>query len=327
MKFRCIDAHAAGEPLRLVLDGVPKIPGGTIPEKRRWAKENIDPIRKALILEPRGHADMYGAILTEPVTEDGDYGVLFLHNEGYSTMCGHGIIALTTILIEEGMFPGETIRFDTPIGRVTASAVVVGSRVTQVSFENVVSYAYATGLEVFVPHVGTVLYDIAFGGAFYAIVDAEPLRMSLVPEEYRRIIEAATAIKSTISEQQDIRHPDGEDLGLLYGVIFVGPAHDPSHHSRNVCVFANGEVDRSPTGTGVSARAALHYVRGELALSEEIVIESIVGSTFRVRATREEFAEEMPGIVPEVTGSAYIVGKSEFNVADDDPFREGFLLR
>ncbi len=327
MVYRCIDAHAAGEPLRLILDGLPSIPGETMASKRRWAREHIDPVRRALLWEPRGHVDMYGAILTEPVTRDGDYGVLFLHNEGYSTMCGHGVIALSTILVEEGMFKGNEIRFDTPIGRVMAKVSVDGSRVSRVSFENVASYPYATGLEVYVPHVGTVLYDIAFGGAFYAIVDADRLRLNLVPQETSRIIEVATAIKSAIADQQDIRHPDGDDLGFLYGVIFVGPPHDPLHHSRNVCVFADGEVDRSPTGTGISARAALHYVRGELSMHEEITVESIIGSTFSVKAIREEFAEELRGIVPEVCGSAFIVARSEFIISDDDLIGSGFLLK
>src|SRR6266850_6351588 len=213
-RITTIDAHAAGEPLRVITGGLPQIPGDTILDKRRWAGENLDDLRRALMFEPRGHADMYGCILTDPVTPDGDLGVLFIHNEGYSTMCGHGVIALVTVLLEMKMLSArEVIRLDTPAGRVTARANLGGHRVCSVAFENVPSFAYKLNQPVEVPGIGEVRFDVGFGGAFYAYCKAEDLGVRIVPEEFRKLIEIGMAVKHAVKESLEIRHPFEADLG------------------------------------------------------------------------------------------------------------------
>jgi trans-L-3-hydroxyproline dehydratase len=326
--IRTIDAHAAGEPLRVVVSGVPRIPGATVPEKRRYAQRHLDPLRRLLIFEPRGHADMYGAIPTEPGTPDGDLGVLFLHNEGWSTMCGHGIVGLVTVAVTTGMLDGtRPIRIDAPAGRVAATARIVDGVVRSVAFENVPSYVVELDASVEVAGLGRVRYDLAFGGAFYAYVDAEPLGLDLSPEGYRRIIETGMAIKRAVVASREIVHPAEPDLGFLYGTIFHGPAREEGGSIRNVCVFAEGEVDRSPTGTGVSGRVAIEHARGRMRIGDAIVVESIIGTRFTGRVARTCRFGGYDAVVPEVEGSAWITGRHEFLVAPDDPLREGFILR
>lgn len=327
-RITTIDAHAAGEPLRVITGGLPPIPGDTILEKRRYARENLDHLRRALMFEPRGHADMYGCILTEAVTAEGDLGVLFMHNEGYSTMCGHGVIALVTVLLETGMIePREAIRLDTPAGRVTAKAQFDGKRVQSVRFENVPSFAYKLAHTVNVPGIGDVCYDVAFGGAFYAYCKAESLGVRIVSDEFRRLIEIGMAVKRAVMQSLEIKHPFEEDLSFLYGTIIDGPPHDSGADSRNVCIFAEGEVDRSPTGTGVSGRIALEHARGSLAVNEPFVIESLIGTRFTGRVVRETLFGGNVAVVPEVEGSAYVTGRHEFLISPDDPLKEGFVLR
>jgi trans-L-3-hydroxyproline dehydratase len=332
--IRTIEAHAGGEPLRVIVDGLPRIPGKTILSKRRFVRENWDHIRRGLMWEPRGHADMYGAFVTPPVSRGADLGVLFLHNEGLSTMCGHGIIALATVAVETGMVPLKTpetrILIDTPAGPVTAFAKVAGRRfrrVSSVRFRNVPSFVLGLDETVKVPGLGMVKYDLAFGGAFYAFVQAEPLGLALTPENVRRLIEAGMAVKRAVMAKRKIIHPFEKDLNFLYGTIFIGPPRGKDAHSRNVCVFAEGEVDRSPTGTGVSARVAIHFAKGEIKLNQRITIESIVGSRFTGKAVEEVGFGRHKAVVPEVEGSAHIIGRHEFLFPPDDPFKAGFMIR
>jgi proline racemase len=328
---RTIDAHAAGEPLRVITEGLSPIPGRTMLEKRRYASENLDELRTALMWEPRGHADMYGCILTEPVSPDSHFGVLFIHNEGFSTMCGHGIIGLVTVALEAGLVRNDSekpiIKIDTPAGQVRASAEISGGKVKSVSFLNVPSFVYVLDKEVNVAGIGRVKYDVAFGGAFYAFCRAEDLGVRLVPEEFRHLIDVGMLVKRAIMAELPIQHPFEEDLGFLYGTIIVGKAQDPTHHSRNICVFADGEVDRSPTGTGLSARVALHYAKGELKLGQSFVVESILGTCFKCRVVETARFGPYEAVIPEVTGSAHITGRNELLINPDDPLRYGFLLR
>jgi trans-L-3-hydroxyproline dehydratase len=327
-RITTIDAHAAGEPLRVITGGLAPILGDTILAKRRYAREHLDHIRRALMFEPRGHADMYGCILTESVTPDGDLGVLFMHNEGYSTMCGHGVIALVTVLLETGMLsPSEAIKLDTPAGRVTARAAFDGRRVRSVAFENVPSFAYKLDQSVDVPGLGGVPYDIAFGGAFYAYCKAEDLCVRIVPEEFRTLIEIGMAVKRSVMESVEIRHPFEDDLGFLYGTIIYSEPLGEGADSRNVCIFAEGEVDRSPTGTGVSGRVALEHAKGRLAVGEPFVIESLIGTRFTGRVVREIGFGKYAAIIPEVEGSAYITGRHEFLIDPSDTLKDGFILR
>jgi trans-L-3-hydroxyproline dehydratase len=281
------------------------------------------------MFEPRGHADMYGCILTDPVTHDADLGVLFMHNEGYSTMCGHGVIALVTVLLETGMLsPRDAIKLDTPAGRVTARADFDGRRVRSVAFENVPSFAYKLDQSISVPGIGEIRYDVAFGGAFYAYCKAEDLGVRIVPEEFRKLIDVGMSVKRAVMNSFEIKHPFEADLGFLYGTIIDSVERVASGtNSRNVCIFAEGEVDRSPTGTGVSGRVALEHAKGRLAVGEPFVIESLIGTRFTGRVVRETTFGEYSAVVPEVEGSAYITGRHEFLIDPDDPLKDGIILR
>ncbi len=326
-----IDAHTEGEPLRVIVGGYPDLPGATILARRRYAKAHLDHLRTALMWEPRGHADMYGCLLTPPVSPEADFGVLFLHNEGYSTMCGHGVIAVVKVALEAGLLPmhaPETrVRIDTPAGLVTASARIDDGAVRSVSFRNVPSFVVALDETVEVPGLGTVRYDLAFGGAFYAYVRAADLGLTCTPEDLRALIEKGMAVKRALRRSRPVAHPFEADLNFLYGTIFVGQAHGEGAHSRNVCVFAEGEVDRSPTGTGVSGRAALHHARGEIGLGQPFVVESILGSRFTVSVKETTTFGPYPAVIPEVEGRAFITGRHTFVLDPDDPLRHGFLLR
>ena len=328
-RITTIDAHTAGEPLRIITGGLPPIPGDTILAKRRYAREHLDRLRTALMWEPRGHADMYGCIMTEPTTPDGDLGVLFLHNEGWSTMCGHGVIGLVKVGIETGLIaPAAVIRLDTPAGRVTAyPRFDAGGRVLEVAFDNVPAYVVGLDRAVNVPGLGRVGYDLAFGGAYYAYVEATSVGVGLTPADFRALIDLGTRIKQAVMAADPPVHPFEPDLSLLYGVIFTGPAHDAANHSREVCVFADGEVDRSPTGTGVSGRAALHYAKGEIGLGQPFVIESILGTTFTGEVVEVTTFGPYPAVIPRVTGTAHLTGRSEWLIDPDDPLGAGFLLR
>lgn len=328
-----LDTHAAGEPLRIITGGMPELPGATILERRRYMQQNLDYLRKALMWEPRGHYDMYGCILTPPVTPEADLGVLFLHNEGYSTMCGHGVIALVTALLETGAFPAKgpqtSVNLDTPAGLVRATAHLKDNgQVERVSFLNVPSFLYARDVEINVPEFGKLVVDISFGGAFYAFLPAEQVGLRVVPEQTEKLVAAGEAIKRAVNATLPIKHPFEEDLGFLYGTILTGPAEDASHHSRNICVFANGEVDRSPTGTGVSARLALHHAKGEIADDQYVVIESILGreSVFGGRVAGRAQVGPHEAIIPEVSGTAFITGRHEFIIDPRDTLGKGFLV-
>ena len=326
-----IDAHTEGEPLRVIIGGFPELPGETILARRRYAKERLDSLRTALMWEPRGHADMYGCIITPPVTETADFGVLFLHNEGFSTMCGHGIIGVTKVVIETGMFgmqePETRIRIDTPAGLVTAFARISGGQVDSVYFHNVPSFVLALDETVEVPGHGNVRYDLAFGGAFYAYVQAEDVGLDCRPESCRALIEKGMMIKHAVTKSREIVHPVEPDLGFLYGTIFIGPPETPGSDSRNVCIFAEGEVDRSPTGTGVSGRMAIHHARGEIGVSGSMVIESIIGSRFTARVKETTTFGPHAAVIPEVEGRAYIVGRNEWTIDPRDSLADGFILR
>lgn len=334
---RCIDAHTEGEPLRVILEGFPEPRGRTILERRRSAREDLDHFRTALMWEPRGHADMYGCIPVPAERSDSDLGVLFTHNEGYSTMCGHGVLAMARVAVETGLVPvtlPETrVTMDTPAGqvhaRVSLEEPTEGSppRVTGIRFTNVPSWAVALDREVEVPGVGTVRFDLAFGGAFYAFVEAAPLGLVLEPDRAGELVAAGRAVKAAVQAALPPEHPDDPDLSFLYGTIFTGPPRDPLHHSQQVCVFADGEVDRSPTGTGVSALLALLHARDGVAVGETLTVESLIGSRFRCRILEEVEVRGRRAVVPEVEGRAFLTGESTFLLDPEDPFRDGFLVR
>jgi trans-L-3-hydroxyproline dehydratase len=329
MQISTIDYHTGGEPLRIVRDGLPEVPGETMLAKRRYMQSEMDHLRRFLIMEPRGHTDMYGAVLTEAVTADGDVGVLFMHNAGFSTMCGHGIIALVTAGLERDLFPirnPQDIRIDTPAGRVTARANRdEKGDVESVSFLNVPSFVLEDR-RLIEFEGGQLEVTTAFGGAFYAYVDADAFGLELQAAESGRLVDIGQRIKHEVGRQLTIAHPSGDkDLGFLYGTIFVKQGEQPGY-SRNVCVFADGELDRSPTGTGVSGRAAIDFARGEIGLGDELKIESIIGTSFRVRCVQKVKVGDVQAIIPEVSGSAHISGEHRFILGRGDPLPEGFFI-
>jgi proline racemase len=340
--LRTIDAHTAGEPLRLVTEGWPAPEGRTMLERRAWAREHQDHLRRVLMFEPRGHLDMYGALLTEPERADSDAGVLFMHNEGFSTMCGHGIIAVTTIAFERELLSGRpdgepagqgrltrALTLDAPAGQIRAKAVLSMDdgrrRVEQVSFVNVPSFVLASGVPV---KIGkrTFTADVAFGGAFYAIVDAESAGLGMTSDRLVDLRQAGMAIKEAIEATVKVVHPEEPGLTGIYGTIFTGPASRADAHLRNVTVFAEAEVDRSPCGTGTCAVLSVLDAMGLTSPDEAFVHESVIGTVFRARAVGRTEVGGHPAIIPELSGDAWITGEHTFLVDPRDPLRDGFRL-
>ncbi|MDO6446650.1 proline racemase family protein [Colwellia sp. 1_MG-2023] len=329
--IKTIDAHTEGEPLRIITSGYPKIIGKTILEKRQYLIDNLDHLRQLLMFEPRGHADMYGALITEPCTENADFGILFMHNEGYSSMCGHGIIAAVTAAIETKTInlPTEKnyIGIDSPAGFIKAYATQNNHQLT-VSFDNVPAFVEARDQEIFVEGVGQITYDIAFGGAYYVFVDADKLSIDCSADNLQNLINAGRAIKKAVMKSVVINHPEDDALSFLYGTIFTSKStNEASSHSRHVCIFADGEVDRSPTGTGVSARAALLQVKEDLPPHTPIEIESIVGGRMSLSIQQECNYFDKQAVIPRVGGRAYLTGVHQFLLDENDIFPQGFFLR
>lgn len=326
-----IESHTAGEPLRIVTSGIPILPGDTILERRRWVRENLDHLRRALMHEPRGHADMYGCYITPPVTPEADLGVIFLHNEGYSTMCGHGVIALATVAVTrnwvEPVSPETRVGLDTPAGFVEAFAAWDGTRVTGVRFLNVPSFLYYRDLRITTPSFGSLAVDVSFGGAFYAYMDGAQVGLEVRPENYRALIQLGDEVKHAVEAVLDVVHPIEPELRGIYGTIIDGAPLSPDAHQSNVCIFADREVDRSPTGTGTAGRVAQLYARGRLGMGETLINESIIGTRFTGRAVTETTIADYPAIIPEVAGQAYITGFATWVIDDTDPVKDGFFLR
>lgn len=349
--MQTIDLHCAGEPLRLVRTGFPAVPTAPILERRRWAQESAEDARRLAIFEPRGHRDMYGAILLPPYRQDADVAVLFMHNEGYSTMCGHGIIAVTTALIEERLFPvtlPETvIRYETPAGLVTARAAVRaaawgGPEVDRVRFTNVPAYLASRDIEIHPDGVdlagraageGVLRVDMAFGGAYYGVVDAADLGLRVVPAQIDALTRAGAAITEVLRRDHAPTHPTDPELGFVYGTIIVdgepstapdGKARDAD--MRNVTIFADGEVDRSPCGTGTSALLAQHFYRGSVQIGRDLINAGITGEAFRGRVERQTTLGSQEAVETSIEGTAYVTGHHTFVVDDRDPLGGGFLL-
>jgi proline racemase len=327
--LRTIDAHAAGEPLRLVVGGWPAPEGATMLDRRAWALEHQDDLRRVLMREPRGHADMYGALLTEPERPDSDLGVLFMHNEGFSTMCGHGIIAVTTIAFERALVTHadgrHTLVFDAPAGQIKARARFDGARVAEVSFVNVPSFVLAAGVPVQVAG-RRIPVDVAFGGAFYAVVDAESVGLAVVRERLGDLKAMGMAIAREVERVLNVVHPVEPGLAGVYGTIFTGPATVEGAHLRNVTIFADHEVDRSPCGTGTCAVLAVLDAMGLTDDQTPFVHESIIGTTFRARVVSRTTVGDHAAIVPELTGAASITGDHSFVVTAGDVLGQGFCL-
>jgi len=315
------DYHTGGEPFRIVTGGVEPPRGATVLVQRRDALERLDDVRRLLVNEPRGHADMYGGFVTEPEDSGADLGVVFFHNAGYSTACGHGTIALVTWAIDEGIVerrePETRVVVDVPSGRLETVARVEGGKVRSVRFRNVPSFVWAEGLNAAGRRV-----DVAFGGAFYASLEER-----VEPAELPRLIELGRAIKHDLEAAGAIEHPEQPELRDVYGVIFWQDEEGEPLTQRNVTVFADGEVDRSPCGSGTSARLALLDAQGRLERGDELRHRSIVGSEFTGRVVGATEIGGRAAVVTEVEGSAYRTGRASFELDPDDPLGTGFLLR
>ena len=323
MQVATSDFHTAGEPFRIATAGVPDIPGATVPDRRTHAmgSEEVERIRRMLCHEPRGHADMYGCFLVAPDDSGADLGVLFWHKDGYSTACGHGTIALGVWAVESGLVAapddGEVeVTIDVPSGRVVARVRCQEGRVEAVAFRNVPAFVIARGVEA-----GGVAVDVAYGGAIYASLAAERLGLNVRADDLPRLIEAGREIKRALEGTPAARHPGDPRLSGLYGTVLYEEIDDL--HQRNVTVFADGEVDRSPCGSGTSARCALLFDEGRLAWGQVLRHDSIVDTTFmaRVVGTGSE------GVVTEVEGMAYRTGEHRFELDPRDPLGTGFVLR
>jgi trans-L-3-hydroxyproline dehydratase len=329
----CIDAHTGGEPLRIITSGFPPIPGRTILEKRQYVNEHYDALRKMLMLEPRGHSGMYGCILTPPVTEDGDFGVLFTHNEGLSSMCGHGIIAVSKVVLETGiMLPKEgvnVIKIDSPAGRITSFADVENGRVQRVRFHNVPCFVYKENISVNVDGIGPVPGDIVYCGAFYVYVDAEKLGLKVNADHGDELVKRAMEIKRKVwAAEGEFHHPTEKGITWLYGTIICDPVQREGKKliSSNVCIFAEGQIDRCPTGTGTGGRTALLVHKGVMQDDDLLVNKSIIDTPFESRVLARVQEGEYPAVLTEVSGTAYITGFNNLVLDPDDPLAEGFRI-
>lgn len=324
-----VDLHVAGEPLRIISGELPGIKGKTQPERRAYCMKHLDGVRKTLMNEPRGHHGMYGCIITPPASEHADFGVLFLHNEGWSTMCGHGIIAVVTMVVETGQFvvEGNERKFiiDSPAGEVVAYARCEGQKVIDVSFENVTSFVYEKDFPVEIEGK-TLSVDIAFGGAFYVILDSVNVNLQLNFEDLPKLQSLGMKIKYYIEANLNVKHPLQGDLKDIYGVIFSSEPSNEEADLKNVTIFADHQVDRSPCGTGTSARVATLYARGELKKGDTFLHESITGGVFRSEVLHEKNVNQFDAVVPKVAGTASITGFHQFVVDTRDTMPEGFLL-
>jgi trans-L-3-hydroxyproline dehydratase len=332
MTLTVVDMHTGGEPLRIVTGGYPDIPSGTILEKRAYVRDHLDRLRKILIFEPRGHYDMYGALLVEPDLPGADLAVLFMHNEGYSTMCGHAIIALGRYAVDEGLVakqePVTIVKIEAPCGLIVASVEIRDGKAGAVSFESVPAFLFARGQTVDLPGVGPIGFDVAYGGAFYALADCHQFGLEFSRDRVRDFVDAATALTNKLKAEFPLSHPDHPDLAFLYGTILTdGRDAFSDEVTKNICVFAEAEVDRSPTGSGVTARLAAMHAKGEIGIGQTRTFESIAGSRFSGAVARTTSTGPHDAIIARVGGRAYYSGKAEFIVEADDELGRGFLLR
>ena len=329
-----IDTHTAGEAARLVTAGVPKIPGKDIVEKKQYLIDNLDDLRKSVMFEPRAHQDMFGAFLLPPTKEEADFALIFMDTGGYLNMCGHNTIAAVTAAVETGMVDVEEgatekeVVVETPAGLIYATAKLKdnGAKVKEVSFKNVESFLYKRDLELDVEGVGHIKFDISFGGSFFCILSADQLGLEVKPENASKLKEAGLKIRDAVNANIEIQHPT---LSHIKSVDLVEIYDKPSHPEatyKNVVVFGDGNIDRSPCGTGTSAKLATLYAKGELKPGEPFVYESILGTLFKGRIVEERKLADFDAIIPEITGSGYILGFSNYVYDPDDALTYGFLL-
>ena len=329
----CIDAHTGGEPLRVITAGFPPIPGDTVLEKRDYVLEHYDNLRKMLMLEPRGHSGMYGCIMTPPVTPDGDFGVLFTHNEGLSSMCGHGIIAVSKVVLEMGIVPASEgineLKIDSPAGRIVAYANVENGKVLKVWFHNVPCFVYKDNISVEVDGVGAVIADIVYCGAFYVYIDAEKIGLKVDPDHAEELVRRGMEIKRKVwAAEGELNHPTEKGITWLYGTIICDPVRREGKTlvSSNVCIFAEGQIDRCPTGTGTGGRTALLVHKGIMRDGDLLINKSIIDTPFESKVLEHTMEGTYPAVMTEVSGTAFITGFNNLVLEPGDPLAEGFRI-
>ncbi|HEX5408013.1 MAG TPA: proline racemase family protein [Pseudonocardiaceae bacterium] len=327
--YHAVDSHTEGMPTRVITGGVGVIPGATMAERREYFMANMDHIRTRLMFEPRGHSAMSGAILQPPSRPDADWGVVYIEVSGCLPMCGHGTIGVATVLVETGMVPVvepvTTIRLDTPAGLVEARVAVSNGAAKAVTIRNVPSFSVALDRTVTVPGIGDVTYDMAYGGNFYAMVPIERVGLPFERSEGQRILDAGLAVMAAINETDRPVHPVDPGIAGCHHVQFLEAGSD-AKRSRNAMAIHPGWFDRSPCGTGTSARMAQLHARGELGLDEEFVNESFIGTRFLGRLVEETTVGGVPAVIPEIPGRAWVTGTAQYMLDPDDPFPNGFLL-
>lgn len=329
--IQTVESHTMGEPTRIVIGGLPKIPGKTMPDKMEYLEKNMDYLRTMLMFEPRGHNDMFGAIYTEPFSEEADIGVIFMDGGGYLNMCGHGSIGAATCAVEMGIVPViepyTNVVLEAPAGIIKARVKVENGKAKEVSIVNVAAFLYKKDVVVNVPEVGDITMDISFGGSFFALVKASDLNLELEPANTAKLNDIGMKIIHAVNEQVEIQHPVLKHIKTVDLCEFYGPAKSPDADVQNVVVFGQGQVDRSPCGTGTSAKLADLYAKGELKIGDSIINESIICTKFVGKILSGTKVGEFDAIVPEITGSAYITGFSQYLIDLEDPVKYGFILK
>ncbi|MCI9439341.1 MAG: proline racemase [Lachnospiraceae bacterium] len=327
--FKAIDSHTMGEPTRIIYEGFPELIGNTMMERKEYLEKNYDHYRKALMLEPRGHRDMFGALLTTPVHKEADLGVIFMDSGGYLNMCGHGSIGCATVAVEAGFIPVKEpytdVVLDAPAGLIRARVKIKNGKAEEVSILNVPSFLYRENINLELEEYGRITFDISFGGSFFALVDSEEIGIPICQENLEALTDFGMKLREKINQSIEVRHPylniNSVDLVEIYG-----PPTNLEADSKNVVIFGDAQTDRSPCGTGTSAKIAALYTKGKLSLGQEFVYESITGSLFRGMATEETTVDGKTAIIPRVTGSAYITGFNQWMLDEEDPLRYGFLI-
>ena len=334
MKFsrsiHAVDSHTMGEPTRVVVGGVPQIPGKTMPEKKKYLEDHLDYLRTAIMLEPRGHNDMFGSIVTTACNPEADFGIIFMDGGGYLNMCGHGSIGAATVAVETGIVPMKEpvteVNMEAPAGLIRAKVQVKNEKVQEVSIVNVPAFLYKADQQIDLPGYGKITFDISFGGSFFAIVPAKQLNIKLLPENADKLKVLGIQIRDIINKEIKIQHPVLEHIKTVDLVEFFDETDNPKANLRNVVVFGQGQVDRSPCGTGTSAKLATLYAKGKLKQGEKFVYESIASTLFTGEIVGTTKVGEYDAVIPQITGSAYITGFCQYVIDEDDPVKHGFRL-
>ncbi len=327
--FFCIDAHTCGNPVRVVAGGAPALKGKNMSERRRHFLAEYDWIRTGLMFEPRGHDLMSGAILYPPTRPDCDAALLFIETSGCLPMCGHGTIGAATVIIERGLAPPREpglLRLDTPAGPVEARYTLENGKVSSVSIRNVASYLAATDLEAECPELGKLTFDVGFGGNFYAIIDMQENYRGLGAYPLSQLIRISPGLREEINRRYPFVHPENDDIRGVSHILWPGEARHPGADARNAVFYGEKAIDRSPCGTGTSARMAQWAARQKLRVGDAFVHESVIGSLFRGRVLEAARVGEHPAIIPEITGWAKITGLNTIFIDEDDPYAHGFQV-